>query len=82
MFCFMLKEQVTACDKIQCLITNFNGFKRVLPNLEVSQEIWVSQSINKISFWMFVVSLFFLNLTKKVVNLLLTMGHVTHLEAL
>ena len=78
----MLKEQVTACDKIQCLITNFNGFKRVLPNLEVSQEIWVSQSINKISFWMFVVSLFFLNLTKKVVNLLLTMGHVTHLEAL
>ena len=25
---------------------------------------------------------FFLNLTKKVVNLLLTMGHVTHLEAL
>ena len=54
----MFKEQVTACDKIQCLITNFNGFKRVLPNLEVSQEIWVSQSINKISFWMFVVSLF------------------------
>ena len=54
----MFKEQVTACDKIQCLITNFNGFKRVLPNLEVSQEIWVRQSINKISFWMFVVSLF------------------------
>ena len=79
----MLKEQVTACDKIQCLITNFNGFKRVLPNLEVTQEIWVSQSINKISFWMFVSSFsFFLNLTKKVVNLLLTMGHVTHLEAL
>ena len=40
----MLKEQVTACDKIQCLITDFNGFKRVLPNLEVGQEIWVSGS--------------------------------------
>mgnify|MGYP007015853714 CR=1 FL=1 len=60
------------------MITDFNGFKRVLPNLEVSPEIWVSKSINKIYSRIFS----FPNLTKKVVNLLLTMGHVTHLEAL